>query len=154
MTPLDEAELDERSAAFARALFSAQPAWRQYARADSRDGEKYLVVEVPPPIESRVNYPLMVDTSNGEVTIGFDHYHDHFAWPCFDDQFGNPIQFANDIVRERVTVVSFWAGEKWLGSRTMLSSEKVNDLQGIPGEARKIKLRSWTGRYSADLEIP
>jgi hypothetical protein len=147
----DESELNAFSATFARELFSLRPSWRQFALVDTSQNEEgnFLVVKLDPPVESRSSRPLAIYTNNDEVTVEFDVYHSHFYWPGDDEFFGNPIKFVDDIIDERLIVVSFWAGEKWAGSRTMVATQRLEDLD-IPSTASVAKLRSWKGRYSTD----
>jgi hypothetical protein len=155
MTSFSESDLNTFSAEFARALFSKRPAWIEFARVDSTNSSKnILVVEVPPPTESRADHPLIIDTERDEITIGFDSYHSHFDWPSFDEECGNPLKFIEDIVCERVVVVSYWKDDKWCGSQTITAEKKLTPPDYISTDANRMKVRSWRGHFSADHALP
>jgi len=154
--PLDEERLNDHSRSFAQALFSARPYWREFARmAKPRHGSgMFLFVTVIPPESSKAEHPLIIDTDDDEVTIGFDSYHAHFHWPDFDEEYGNPLRFIDDVVGERLVVVSIWSGEDWALSTTLDAAKSVDEISRIPQSATIAKLRSWTGRYSRDESLP
>jgi hypothetical protein len=115
--------LDPFSAATAEEIFSAFPEWRPLARIqEADDGTASLVIEVVPPVDANVEHGLIIDTSNGEVTVGFDHYHSHFdRWSGDGEHFGTRIalEFVRQILEERVSIVSWWLNERWCGSASL-----------------------------------
>lgn len=66
--------MNMRALPVAEELFAAFPQWRSLARTDTaKDGSVYLVVEVAPPEKANVQHGLMINTSNEEITVGFDN---------------------------------------------------------------------------------
>jgi len=71
--------MDAFSLSSAEELFTAFPQWRSLARTEvAAGGSPYLVLEVTPPPTADVEHGLVIDTSNEELTVGFDCYHSHF----------------------------------------------------------------------------
>jgi len=155
--PLDEKQLDDHSQSFAQALFSAHPSWWNSARMEKSSGgnQMILVVTVEPPESSKGDHPLIIDTDNEEITVGFDAYHAHFDWPNDpNEEYGNALRFVEAITEERVAVVSLWAGERWAMSTTLDVSSGETALNNIPEGATLKKIRSWNGRYSRNEPLP
>jgi hypothetical protein len=135
----DLADLDGFSRKFAETLFAVYPAWREFARKETnKAGDRYLVVQPPDPPGSSTAEPLTIWTENGEVSVGFDHFHMHFYWPAEEDL--DPLKFIEDVLADRVAVVSYWKGDQWLGSST-LGLEETPDVE--PGIL--VRVRSWSG---------
>ena len=151
--PFEEKQLDDHSKAFAQALFSVRPSWREFARVEksSYGDQLILVVTVDPPESSKADHPLIIDSDNDEITIGFDVYHAHFNWP--DLGYGDPFQFIEDVVEERIAVVSLWAGEKWVLSTTLDVTSGEAALAHVPEGATFKKIRSWNGTYSGNESL-
>jgi len=153
VAPFNERDLNPFSAEFARALFSKYPSWREFSKVDSSNYSKnLLVVEVPGPIESKADFPLIIDTDGDEVTVGFDRYHSHFNWPPFDEVHQNPLVFIDDIVRERVAIASLWGEGRWLGSQAVAPPEGTGGILR-DSRAKILRIRSWNGRFNADQPV-
>lgn len=142
----------------AQALFAVFPEWRAFARSEAEEsGVPYLVVHVPAPAEADEEHGLTIDTSNEEVTVGFDCYHSHFnAWDGDGEDVGTlaALEFIKQVVHERVAIVSWWLDEKWCGSsRTAAgSTAEVASWAGAQG-CNRIRVRSWNGTFNADISI-
>jgi hypothetical protein len=55
------------------------PEWRGLVRVEiAEGGSSFEILEVRPPAAADVRHGLVVDTSNDEITVGFDAYHTHF----------------------------------------------------------------------------
>jgi hypothetical protein len=143
--------------AAAEELFAEFPEWRALARTETAtDGEEYLVIEVAPPQQAKVEHGLVIDTSNGEVTVGFDSYHSHFDdWVGDGEHFGTTaaIEFIKQIISERTAVVSWWQGTQWRGSAQLEAGAK----SAVPGWATegqydRVRIRSWLGSLNADTD--
>lgn len=139
----------------AEVLFREFPEWRAFAREETADdGAPFLVVEVPAPSAANVEYGLVIDTSNNEVTVGFDGYHSHFD-DCVGggEHFGMDaaVEFIKQIVSERVSVLSWWAGDAWRGSAQL----KAGAAPAIPpwttaSDIDRVRVRSWNGSLNYD----
>ena len=87
-------ELNDYSQRFARALFTAFPQWRRFELTNpteikahfSGNAEGCFIVRIPSPV-SVASPPcgnwLLIDTCDGEITITYDYFHEHFY--CFTD---------------------------------------------------------------------
>lgn len=113
-----------------------------------------LIVTMTPPESSQVEHPLVIDTDNDEVTVGFDFYHWHFEWPSQDEEYGNPLRFIDDILHERIVIISFWSEVKWVLSTTLDVSKDIGELSNIPEAVTLAKVRSWNGTYSRNEALP
>ena len=152
MTSFSERDLNSFSVEFALALFSKYPSWRQFSKIDSSDFSKnFLVVEVLPPDRAEAD-PLIIYTDGDEITVQFDRYHSHFDWPPFDEVHRNPLAFIDDIVQERIAIVSLWGDGRWLGSQTLAPPER---MEGIfrHSQAEMLRIRSWNGSFNADRPV-
>lgn len=145
------------SLAAAEQLFAEFPEWRALARTEqSEDGNEFLVIEVVAPAQAMVEHGLVIDTSNEEITVGFDCYHSHFdEWVGDGEHFGTQaaIEFIKQIVSERTAVVSWWQGEEWRGSAQLDPGASL----AVPnwakqGQYDRVRVRSWKGTLNADTD--
>jgi len=145
------------SVAAAEQLFAEFPEWRALARSEkTADGMEYLVIEVAPPPQAMVEHGLVIDTSNEEVTVGFDSYHSHFDdWVGDGEQFGTKaaIEFIKQILSERTAVVSWWQGEEWRGSAQLeAGAHSPVPNWASAGQYDRVRIRSWRGTLNADTD--
>ena len=141
----------------AEQLFAEFPDWRALARTETaEDGAEYLVIEVPPPPQAMVEHGLVIDTSNEEITVGFDSYHSHFDdWVGDGEQFGTEavIEFIKQIISERTAVVSWWQGEEWRGSAQLEAGTKsAAPSWAAQGQYDRVRIRSWLGTFNANTD--
>ena len=145
------------SIALAEELFAVFPEWRALARTETAtDGAEYLVIEVTPPSQANVEHGLVIDTSNNEVTVGFDSYHSHFDdWVGDGEHFGTKaaIEFIKQVVSERTAVISWWQGTEWRGSAQLEAGAKsVVPSWATEGQYDRVRVRSWCGSLNADTD--
>ncbi len=144
------------SQALAEQFFTEFPDWRALARREkSSDGTEFLVIKVEPPPEAMVEHGLVIDTSNEEITIGFDAHHAHFNGGVGDvGQFGTEaaIEFINQILSEQTAVVSWWLGDECCGSTTLEAGSQLTVPSGGVMERQydRVRVRSWLGTLNAD----
>jgi hypothetical protein len=139
-------------------LLHAHPEWRAAVRSDAADdGSAYDVLELQAPPGAHVEHGLFVSTENEEITVGFDVYHSHFdSW--VDE--ANPgyglgaLEFINNLLAEKVAVLSWWTGETWAGSSQLAAGEspKLPSWAGAP-KVDRVRVRSWNGSLNADIEV-
>jgi hypothetical protein len=138
----------------AEELFAAFPEWRALARNEqAEDGSSYLVIDVKPPPEADVEHGLVIETSNGEITVGFDCYHSHFdQWIGDGEHFGTAaaLEFVKQIVSERVSVVSWWFDQEWRGS-AQLEAGSASEALSWAVNFNRVRIRSWNGSHNADM---
>jgi hypothetical protein len=152
---MSEARLDRFSERFAGVLFQRFPDWRQFEKVTPIEGQAlgYLVVQVPASPFAMLERGLGIYTYDEEVTVALDHGHSHFNWPLAPEEAGNawsdPLVFIEDILEERVGVVSWWKDDKWQGSSTFLKGENPGWERHDP--SNRIRLRSWQGTLNADM---
>jgi hypothetical protein len=150
---MDIERLDDFSLRTAEQLFTRFPSWRPLATVEkAEDGSCYLHIEVPAPQGANAAHGLTITTANEEVTVGFDHYHSHFPSMVGDgEQFGTDyaMHFIEQLLAEKVAVVSWWQGDKWRGSSTMDAG-----AMAMPSDFMKPfdieRVRSWNGGLNAD----
>ena len=146
--------MDSFSLATAEVLFAAFPEWRALARSEQAvDGSSCLVVELQAPPESDVEHGLVIDTSNGEVAVGFDCYHSHFDhWVGDGESFGPQaaLAFVKQIVSERVAVFSWWFNDEWRGS-AQLEAGASSEAPSWAANFNRIRIRSWKGSLNANI---
>jgi len=142
----------------AEALFAVFPDWRSLARIGTGDnGERCVIVEVPPPSEANVEHGLIIEHSTGEITVGFDCYHAHFAhWEGEDDLSGaeGALDFIRKLVSERLVILSWWDGDRWCGSAQLEADVPPEAPEwAIPGSYDRIRVRSWSGALNVDRDV-
>ena len=147
----------DRALSSVELLFAEFPAWRSLAKREvDTDGSEYTVVEIPPPAEANVEHGLVIDTSNDEVTVGFDAYHSHFNdWVGDGNQFGTQaaIEFIRQVVEEKVAVISWWYGDQWRGSAQLEAGAPVEPPSWVGAEAyNRFRVRSWNGTFNVDSD--
>ena len=145
------------SIAAAEELFAVFPEWRALARTETAtDGAEYLVIEVTPPLQAKVEHGLVIDTSNDEITVGFDSYHSHFDdWVGDGEHFGTAaaIEFIKQIVSELTAVISWWQGRQWRGSAQLEpGANSVVPSWATEGQYDRVRIRSWRGSLNADTD--
>ena len=154
---MDNTQLNEYSRRFADVLFAAHPEWREFVSVDTTEGvgEGALLVEISPAQPRDIKGPLYISTDDAEITVGFDIYHSHFNGYADDDEaeaFAAALAFIADIVAERIAVISWWDGDEWRGSSSIIKGEAA----GTPSWARNAKtarIRSWRGTYDKDIAV-
>lgn len=146
--------MDSFSISSANEIFAAFPEWQAVAReGQADDGSSFLVIEINPPVEADVECGLVIDTSNQEITVGFDCYHSHFdKWVGDGNHFGTQaaLHFVEQIVSEQVAVISWWQGEQWRGSSQLEAGAPPEQPQWQTHFDR-IRIRSWKGSFNADI---
>lgn len=154
--------LNDYSRRFAGLLFAEWPAWEAYAvvERDEATGEGYLVVKVPDPLGSRLDYPLTVWTDSSEVTVGMDWYHTHFVWPTERDDLAieltDPIGELHLLMNEERAVLAQFAGDTWKGSRLLSREDCVagryreRPIEDWVTSVDRFRVRSWRGTLDAD----
>lgn len=149
--------MDDFSANVAETLFSEFPEWRKLARTETGDdGAECLVVEVPAPQAARVQYGLRIDTANGEVTVGFDHYHCHFDTLTGDEDHSGKrtaLEFIRQILSERIGIQSWWRDEVWCGSRPLEARESPARPTWLTAAIDRVRVRSWHGTLNHDSAV-
>jgi hypothetical protein len=144
--------MDRFSAQFAEELLAAFPEWRPFAREEQRDnGSSYFLLEIDPRVQASVDHGLRIHTDNEEVTVGFDFYHSHFDSSVGDgENFGAAaaIEFARQIVSERIAVFSWWLDKSWKGSGQIEAG--AQPTASFAMEYNRLRVRSWKGTFNAD----
>jgi hypothetical protein len=142
--------MDEFSEAFATWLRQRRPAWLGMAKAESASVE--IAFASPNP---RAVAPVWISSADEELTVGFDYTHGHFnAWmgtESDEDVFERALQFADDLVGERLVVVSGLAGGAWAGSTTVPPGDDPLATASVFPEADTIIVRSFRGTFDRDL---
>jgi hypothetical protein len=147
-------------------VFGRFPEWGRFATISRRPDGKGCVVDFNVACPSqRVDYGLWVSTAADELTIGFDTYHCHFTDyenPLNQEQITAGLQFAANIIDERVGVVSWYQADKFVGSRLvelpyapslprlLNNLGGTAELVGIGADCDRVTLRSWFGRFDRD----
>ena len=152
MAQFDEDLLDEMSTNFAAALFGCRPEWRAFAKMGQAEGEpeSWLELHVPSP----AGETLIVTTDDGEVTVAFGGYHEHFTWPALQDEtHGDPIDFIDAIVTEQIYVASARDSSRTHGAWLMRPGESLPRGDYTLGGATDISARSWLGAYDLDEKL-
>ena len=147
--------MDDYSLAVAKELFAAFPQWQALARAEpADDGGSFLALEVAPPKQANVEYPpLMIQTEDRQITVGFDYFHAHFAQWAGDGAHAGiqaALHFVRKMVEERIAVVSWWLDEQCCGG-AFLEAGAAPEAPSWSTRYNQIRVRSWRGTFNADI---
>jgi hypothetical protein len=129
-------------------LLQKFPEWRALVspRTDQA-GRDYLLVEVKPPASANVEHGLAIYTANDEVTVSFDTFHSHFReW---NEEYESALEFIEQVVTERIAIVSWWFDDKWLGSSYVAAGHEP-EHRSRPPRSNRIRVRSWKGTFNYD----
>lgn len=153
-------KLDPFSKRFAKFLFRVFPDWKRYlsVKPFSEDSEAgYLVVNVPIPVKG---LKLIADekdyltiSSNGEVIVSFDFYHDHFDIFTEEENFQKAAGFIKAILNEEICTTAVFSGDKWRGS-SKVSPGETPDLSNYLDYnpiSHKVYVRFWRGTYNQKI---
>jgi hypothetical protein len=141
--------LDPYSLEIRNALLARFPEWLAYCREEpGPEGESSLIIDVPPPPESGAARGLRITTEDEEITVGFDSYHAHYdvLGPCDDPAEPTALDFIEGLLSERIAVVSWWHGERWLSSAQLHAGELLELPRWVDASAQvEARVRSWRG---------
>src|SRR5262245_52102902 len=144
--------LNEFSRNVADFVLSRHPEWEENARAKSGFGESgYLEIELPSPAGSDLGAPARYSSLGGEVTVSLDAWHGHFSPAYGESWLEASLKTLDDLLTERLCVVSFWSGRACRGAELAEPSAPVTKRWYHLGVDR-LKTRSWNGTYDQDRE--
>jgi hypothetical protein len=133
----------------AEALFEAFPEWRSLAKREMDEwGSEYVLVEATAPPGANVDEGMWIDTSNDEITVGFNSFHVHL-----DDWTGEngALEFVQRIVAERVAFMTCWHDDRFVHGEVMNAGEAIEQPTSTITYDR-IRVRSWNGTWNLDLD--
>jgi len=181
VTRLRASDLDEYSRVAVPLILARFPTWEQYAKLSARPNRTGSVVDFNIPCPSPVaESGLWISTADEELSVGFHTHHNHFT--DYENRLTTPqieagLQLAADIVEERVGVVSWYGGGKFVASCSVelphegsllgglgcirgrvtgipslldSLSSAGGRLAGILSGCERATLRSWLGRFDRD----
>jgi hypothetical protein len=130
-------------------LLARFPEWLACCREEpGPEGESSLVIDVPAPPESGAAHGLCITTEDEEITVGFDSYHTHYdvLCPCDDPAEPAALDFIEGLLSERIAVVSWWQGGRWLSSEQLHAGDPLRLPQwaDVSGQV-EAHVRSWRG---------
>jgi hypothetical protein len=139
------------------------PDWEVFAKVQPGPDGAAGVVEFQVPCPSPgVEHGLWVSTADEELSAGFHTHHSHFT--DYNDrthiaQIEAGLDFAADLIAERVGVVSWYRGGRFAGSSSveLPHPEPLQNLYSGSGSlvelfagCERATLRSWLGRFDRD----
>lgn len=162
MVRLCEYDLDTYSRLAVPLILARFPGWEAFAKVEPRPDGVGGVVEFNIPCPSQnVEHGLWVSTDNEELSIGFYTHHDHFT--DYNDRthvasIEAGVEYAADIVAERVGVVSWYRGDGFAGSSSVdLPHAGPLRMLGVGwpftwifAGCERVTLRSWLGRFDRE----
>jgi hypothetical protein len=141
---LDRSQLNKLSAAFADRFFSVYPEWELFA---TKLDEGMFEVFVP---QAGTDRQLWVSTQDNELTIGFDHWHEHlgaFLGLSDADAIEQTMEGVRSIVQEDLVVLISFRGGKWVKST---KRKPFEPLVIEPGGTTHVY--SWRGTHDRILD--
>ncbi len=142
------------------------PEWEPFARLMPRRDRAGNVVEfnIPCPSEA-VEQGLLLSTANEELSVAFHTHHGHFTDRANRNSpapIETGLEFAAEIVEDRIGVLSYYREDQFAGSRSidLPAPDELPDLfkdiafarelMGEAGHWDRVTLRSWSGRYDRE----
>jgi len=166
MAGLREIDLDAYSRLAVSLILARFPEWEPFAKLSPRPDGAGSVAEFNVPCRSpAAEHGLWVSTADEELSVGFHTHHSHFTdyETCLNrEQIESGVRHAADVIEERVGVVSWYRGGKFVGSRSvglphpsplpeLLDGLGAGaDLAGTLSDCDRATLRSWFGRFDRD----
>lgn len=161
-------KLDDYSQRFADVLFQSFPEWREFLSVESAndsDEEGYLLVKVPAPVKSLIPSSLPPNSkdflsiySDGEITIAFDYYHEHFDMFSDTDEaqeFDQAIEFIRSILEEKICPIVVLNGSTWCGSTSVKAGETpdLSNWTNLDSSSQDVYVRSWRGTFNRKYSV-
>ncbi len=123
MAELVESGLDEYSRFAVPLILARFPEWKPFAKTSRRPDGAGSVVDLNVPCPSAAaESGLWMSTADEELSVGFDTHHNHFTDyenRLNREQLEAGLQYASDMIEERVGVVSWYRGSAFAGSRSV-----------------------------------
>ena len=154
--------MDKFSRLIAAHAFARFPEWRQRVRrVPSSDGTVALLLELPAPVEARVECGLSLSTEDREITISFAAWHEHLQGTRRHERRpGSPEdraraawqsaeQFLDDLCAERTVVASWWFESHWRSSQCAPAGSPLGEPEAAYSNRRRV--RSWKGTFNEDV---
>ena len=135
-------------------ILATFPSWSPFAASETyKDGQPYLIVTVPAPLEARTDLPLRISTWDEEVTVDFDHYHTHFdRWNPEegDDRHTSALLYIKAVLDESVAAASWWQGDHCKICAQLEPGAPLKPPFDIAYS--RVRIRSWRGSHNADSD--
>jgi hypothetical protein len=120
-------------------VLQAHPEFRPYVQVKTDADVPYLLVRVPASVPNHAD--LFIDTADGELTLAFDRWHQHFNF----EEVESLLKLLDDILNERTIIVVKMDGDKWKGSTSLkVGADRTDVVASAEGKAY---YRSWKGTY-------
>jgi hypothetical protein len=169
MAGLLESDLDAYSKVAVPLILARFPAWEPFAKLLPRPDGAGNVVDFNIPCPSpAAESGLWVSTADEELSVGFHTHHTHFTdyeTRLNREQMEAGIQYAVDIIAERMGVVSWYRGGEFAGSRSVALPHSGPlpglldglgagaELPGIFSDCDRVTLRSWLARFDIEAYV-
>jgi len=146
--------LDEYSEEQRLRLAQLRPHWISYSREYPYKDQpaSYLLIEMSSPGDA--DEKLFVYTADGEITVSFGMWEWHYPEPRAEeqDELRDAISTAERIQSDELFIVSYWLGQKWLGSRILDQNDPLIVSDFAEG-AKVAKVLSWSGRLTREIAL-
>jgi hypothetical protein len=133
----DETKLNPFARAIAQKLFAEFPEWECFVCLDSAAEAEpgALVVKIP----NDYGDFLWIDTYDGEITVSFDHWHEHFSE---SDSFREVLDSIREVLEDKFVLHVKMFGGHWCG--TYCEEPGIRpDLTGFNPDST-VYVRSWS----------
>jgi hypothetical protein len=134
-------------------LFAAFPEWRALARREvNRHGEEMVAIDVSAPAAADVDEGLWITWGDGEITVGFGDYHQHFEGWLGDDSWlgeNGAMALVQGIIDERLAVATLFDDDEAV-AYTMIETGELSRPVVSDRSFNRIRARSWNGTFNAD----
>jgi hypothetical protein len=126
----------------------------------------YLLVKIPVPAKGLLPEALIppdrgflnVYSSDDEITVAFDYFHEHFDMFAGEDEtenFKQAVEFIQSILDEKVCIVVVLNGIEWCGTTSLDAGDKpdLSDWKSLSLDCEDVYVRSWYGKYNRKYNV-
>ncbi len=133
------------------------PQWLEHVRTlhDEDSDQDFLEVTIPDPSGVTHEHPLEISTWGEEITVSFDSFHTHFAWPDGYDGSDSRLRvmdFIQALMKEDIIIASVWTEDRMRLSSTARPQDLAK-FADVPAGDHELRIASWRGTYNRRLPV-
>ena len=146
--------LDEYSQNIKERLAALKPEWKSFFSEYMYKDQPYSYVLLTIPSPSQDKFPLIFYSADEEITVTFGMWEWHYPNPSDpeSDELVTAIEEMSKFQNDENLVVSYWNGEKWVGSTVVKRDEPIEMPEFAQG-AKSAKVLSWSGRFNREFVL-
>lgn len=154
-------ELNDYSKRFCIQFVDNYPWWSEYIKSHSQEYATPGSIKITIPSPNLKSDVLYISTDNGEITVGFSHWHTHYTNYASDkeeEEFIGAFELIDEIINEKIVIVSFWHNDELCLSTNIDAAippdaNSLIDMPHIQQKVNRVIIRSWQGALDKEYRI-